>query len=122
MSKITSLHGDAHSATNVNSDTLKVMDSPRVKSRRNGWKRISCFTEGVSSIGLRDPKIHIREKSVPRKENWDQIIPSHSPGARGTKEKFGKEKVHRKEFCRQCEPQERNPCAPKFEDRTLQKT
>ena len=55
---------------------------PRVKSRRNGWKRISCFTEGVSSIG------------------WDQITPSHSQMAHGTTFCFGKEKVHRKEFCR----------------------
>ena len=27
-------------------------------------------------------------------------------------------KIHRKELCKKCEPQERNPCAPRFEERT----
>ena len=31
-------------------------------------------------------------------KNWDQIIPSNSPRARGTTPKFRKERIHREEF------------------------
>ena len=33
-------------------------------------------------------------KSVLRNENWDRITPSNSPWARGTKKKYGRERVH----------------------------
>ena len=36
--------------------------------------------------------------------------------------KLWKERVCLKEFCKKCDPQERNPCAPQIEDKTLQET
>ena len=46
-------------------------------------------------------KIPIRESLFYGKsENWDQMTPSNSPRARGTEEKFGKERVHREELSR----------------------
>ena len=38
-------------ATNVDSDTLTVDGQPS-KVEEKWWKRISCFTEGVFTIGL----------------------------------------------------------------------
>ena len=44
------------------------------------------------------PRIPIRENLLcGKRENWDQNTPSNSPRARGTKEKFWKERVHREE-------------------------
>ena len=50
--RLTSQHRDSNSATNVNSDILRLVGSP-VKSRRKVVERINCFTEGVYTIGLR---------------------------------------------------------------------
>ena len=48
-------------------------------------------------------------------KNWDRIAPSHSY-------KFGKEKGPSQGIMQKCEPQERKPCAHKFEDKTLLET
>ena len=44
-------------------------------------------------------KILIRENLFyGKRSNWDQLAPSNSPRARGTTQKFGKERVHRDEL------------------------
>ena len=45
------------------------------------------------------------------------------PGARGTTAKFGKRRRSiARNYAKKCEPQERNPCAPRFEERTQDET
>ena len=55
--------------------------------------------EGVYAIGLCisrffSEKVYFHVK----KDNWDHHTPSNSPRAPGTKEKCGKERVHREEL------------------------
>ena len=61
--------------------------------------------------------------SVLREETWDHVPPSKFlQGHVAPQKKSGNEKVHRKELCKKCEPQERNPGAPGFEERTQDET
>ena len=75
-------------ATNVISDMLRQKEKPNKRSKEGGTKgSVVCL------------KILIRENLVyVKRENWDQDTPSNSPKAPGTKSKFGKERVHRKEL------------------------
>ena len=101
----------------------EVDSPPSKKSKKSGGKRSVALLEGVLTIGLRVPRYAATEEVYGRVENWNQTAPSKSPRASGTKEKFGKERVHRKELViRKCDPQERNPCGPRFEDKTFQET
>ena len=72
-----------------------------VKRRRKVVERISCHTIGLCISRFLSEKVYF----TGRKEHGDQITPSNSPKAPG----------HQK-------PHERSPCAPKFEDKTLQET
>ena len=56
------------------------------------------------------------------RENWDHFTPSNSPRARGTTSKFGKRNGPSQGIIQKCEPHERDPCAPKFEERTQDET
>ena len=92
---ITSLNRDANMATNVDSDTLRLMGSPE-KSRRELVEKDQlphCRSLYHWVVCL---KILIRENLCNgKREIWDQITPSVSPRARGTTWKLGKERVHR---------------------------
>ena len=83
--KITNLNRDAKSATNVCSDTLRLLASP-AKCRRKvvakdllPYWRIRSYWVAYSRI-----LSHRRSLFSGRAENWDQIVPSHSPRAGGT--------------------------------------
>ena len=51
-------------------------------------------------------------------KDWGQISQSSSRRPRCVTQKFGKRRVHRGGMIQKCEPQERVPWAPKFEERT----
>ena len=57
----TNLYRDANSATNVCSDTLRLMGSPK-KVEEKWWKMICFLTEGVSTIGLRVSRYRTSEE------------------------------------------------------------
>ena len=90
------------------------MDGP-IKSRRKVVERISCLTKGVFSPfeGVYSPEIG--------KLGSNRTV-TFSKGSWHHKKTIGKETVHRKELCKKCEPQERNPCAPRLEERTQDET
>ena len=84
------------------------------------WKAngVSC-TEGVFSIGLRVPRYRASEK-IYSTEKRKSVIKSRRhilQGHMAPQEKSGSQGVIQK-----CEPQERNPRARKFQDKTLQET
>ena len=64
------------------------------------------------------PRITVQRKE----ENWDQITPSNSPKAPGTKQKFGKEKGPSRGMIQKGVLHERNLCAPRFEERSREET
>ena len=68
---------------------------PSEKSKTSGGEdQLPCERRPYNWVVC--PKITIRKSLFWRKENWDQITPSNSPKAPGTKnQNFGKERVHR---------------------------
>ena len=76
------------------------------------------------SIGLCCPMIAIREKvySAGKRtigiQSHSQVLEGHDP----SRKLSGKKGVHRRESFRSGEPQEPNPWAPKFEERTQDDT
>ena len=97
---ITRLNRDADSATNVCSDTLRLMGSP-VKGRRQVAERTCCFTEGVFSFGLCVPSL---PSEVDSAGNWKIGIESRSQIIQGhvaPRRQFGKRKGSiAKELCK----------------------
>ena len=74
-------------------------ERPIKKSKKGGANAISCIVEGVYTIGLCISRfLSETNPFFVKRENWDQDTPSNSPRAPGTKEKFGKERVHREEL------------------------
>ena len=91
VSQTTSLRLDAHWKKMFLQTCGGWGEAPQETKER--WcERTSCFVEGDLKIRIRESLFHVKE------ENWDQNAPSNSPKAPGTKSKFGKETVHRKEF------------------------
>ena len=81
-------------------DTLRLVGRP-VTSRRKVAEWVSCLTLKESVQLCCRPKITLREYLFyVNLECWDQNTPSIFPRALGTKSKFGKERVHRKELCK----------------------
>ena len=62
VSKITSVDREADSATNVCSDTLRLMGSP-INVEEKLWERISSLTEAFYTIGLLVPRYRTSEKA-----------------------------------------------------------
>ena len=92
--KTTSLRPDAYVAKNADSDMLRLRRSPAKKQRKVVRKDQLHYRRSLHNwvVCL---KILIRENLFyVKKEDWDQNTPSNSPRAPGTKEKFGKERVH----------------------------
>ena len=79
-------------------------------------ERISCLDDGVQTFGLCVSRF-LSEKIYVEKENSDQVTPSNSPRARAPKKNSGKKGPSRR-IIQKCEPHERSPCAPGFEERS----
>ena len=75
---------DAKLATHVIFQMLRQMRSPTESQRMKESIQLGCVFQDS----------HPRKPILRKSENWDQITPSNSPRARGTREKFGKERVH----------------------------
>ena len=121
--KITNLHRDANSATIFYSDTLSLMGSPaKSRSKVVGKDQLPSWRSLYSWVAC--PKTPCLRKSLVhgKAEKWDQIARSHSPRAHGTTWTNREKKGPSQGIIQMCEPQERNPCAPKFEERTLEET
>ena len=96
---------------------------PSKKSKKSGCERISGLIKGVCTrvscvSRFSSEKIH----SAERKEIWYQITPSNSPRARWYHIKTRERKGPSRGVVHKCEPHERNPCAPRFEERTHDET
>ena len=87
----------------------------------------SDTTQGAVAILKKSPRMCIskfRSKEVYSAEGQTRLTASagraikNSQDAPGTKFRFGKEKGHLEASSKKGEPHERNPCAPKFEERT----
>ena len=84
-------------------------------------ERLSCDIEGVFTIGWCISRF-LSEKICSR-WTWNVgITSSNYPMAPGTESKLGKEKGPSRGIIQKCAPHERSPCAPKFEDRSLEET
>ena len=96
------------------------MGSP-VKSKKSGKESIALLKKSkhLGSV-FQDypPKVFSAESWKMRIESHRQILQGHG----GTTLKFGKRKGASRGVMQQCEPQERNPCAPQFEERTQDET
>ena len=78
---------------------VEAQEKPSKKSKKGGAKdQLPCSRSLHNWVVCL--KILIRENLFyGKKEYWDQITPSNSPGARrGTTQKIGKERVHREEL------------------------
>ena len=120
---ITSLNQGAHVAKNAESDMWRLMGSKAKKSKKSGCERISGFIKRVyarvSCVSrFSSEKIH----SAERKEMWHQITPSNAPRARWYHSKTRERKGPSRGVVHKCEPHERNPCAPRFEETTHDET
>ena len=119
--KITNLKRDANLATNVCSDTLRLNGSP-IKSRRKVvekdqwpyWRSLHCWVVSQdcfsrNSILRAHGKLGSNRTVKFSNDTWH-----HLKDREGTGPSQG--------MMQTCEPQERSPCEPKFEDRTVQET
>ena len=99
MSKLQSLRVDANMAISAIFDMLGQMRSPAKSQRKVVRKDQLHYWRSPHNLGC------VSQDSYPRKsflrrdlKNWDRNTSSNSPKAPGTKSKFGKEMVHRKEL------------------------
>ena len=82
---------------------------------------ISCFTEGVYTIGLRVPRYRASEK-VYSTEKRKSGIKSRCPIAHGTTSKIWKQRVHRKELFNGVNLKNAVRVRQNFESKTLEET
>ena len=77
---------------------VEAEDKPSKKSKKGGAKGSVALLKESTQLGCVSQDSYPRN-SIPleKKGNWDQNTPSNFPTAPGTKQKFGKERVHRKE-------------------------
>ena len=116
--KITYLNRDANSATNVFSDILRLTGSP-VKSRRKvvGKDQLPCWRSQYSLVACPKRQRRAIEEVYSTEELkigiklHHQLLQGHMAPHTNRERKGPSQGVIQK-----CEPQERNPCAPKFED------
>ena len=118
-----SASGTGDVAKNAESDMWRLMGSKAKKSKKSGCERISGLIKGVyarvSCVSrFSSEKIH----SAERKEMWHQITPSNAPRARWYHSKTRERKGPSRGVVHKCEPHERNPCAPRFEETTHDET
>ena len=101
---ITSVDQNANRATNVESDTLRLMGSRALSRRKVAWKAQYPYHRSLSNWVVCF-KILTRESLFyGRLENWDRITPSNSPRARGTNEKIWERKSPSRGVMQKCEP------------------
>ena len=110
-------------ATNAISDMLRQKESPASSQRKRWCKRISCYVEGVKTIGFVYLKILVREQLILceqgnlgsqhtvkfSKGSWHQI-------------KIRERKGPSRGIIPKCAPHERSPCAPQFGERSQDET
>ena len=119
--RITSMNPDATMATDAISDMMRRMRCP-AKSRRKVVRKDQLPYQGSPHNRVVCLEIPTREKLFyGKKENWDQITPSNSPRVRFTKQKNGR-KGRSRGVIQKCEPYERSPCAPRFEEMSQDET
>ena len=119
---ITSLNQGAHMAKNADSNTLRLMGLQQSKkSKKSGVKGSVALVKESIQLGCVSQDSHPR-KSIPRKER--KLGSNHTV-------KFSKDTWHHKKnsgkgpsrgVIQKCEPHERNPRAPRFEERTQDET
>ena len=83
-------------------------------------KKVASLKESIQLGCVSQDTVPPKKLFHGKVEKWDQIAPSQSPKGTLHHTKMGEKRVHRKRVIQKCEPQERNPCAPKCEDKTLQ--
>ena len=120
---ITSLYRDANSAVRVSSGTLRMTFSRAKclikvveKDRLSYWRGLHTW------VACCKVKSHRRSLFHGRAEKWNQIAPSNSSRGTWHHKKNQERKGPSQRVVQKCEPQERSPCAPRFEDRSLQET
>ena len=107
---------DANLATNADSDTLRQLRSRAKRSKKGGAKGSVALLKESFLLGC------LSQDSYPRRFFYvkkGRLGPKYAVRfSKGTshRKKFGKERVHR------CEPHERSPCAPSFEERSQDET
>ena len=120
--KIRSLNQDANSATSVCLDTLRRMVSPVKKSKKSGGKGSVALLKESLQLGC------VSQDCPPKKSIlWEvgKVGSNHTVKfSKGTwhHTKIRERKGPSQGVLHKCEPQERNPCAPKFEHRTREET
>ena len=121
--KLTSLKRDANTATNVDSDALRLVGSP-VKSRRKVVEKdqlLCCWRSLYYWVVCF--KITLRESLFFGK--LEKLGSKHTVKfSEGTRHrvKIRERKGPSQGVMQKCEPHERKPCAPKFEERTQEET
>ena len=91
---------------------------PSKKSKKGGGRGSVALLKESFQLGCVSQHFPSKKNST---ESWkmrDQITPSNSPRARGTTWKIRERKGPSQGVMHKCEPQERNPCAPKYEENT----
>ena len=107
-------------ATNAISDMSRQKKAQQKVTER--WcERISCYIEGVHTIGLCISRFLSEINLYVNKENWDPNTPSHSPKAPGTTLKNGKESVRREVLSKSVRLMS-VALAQKFEERSHEET
>ena len=109
-------------ATFLSLDILRLVGSP-AKSRRKVGERISCLVEGVCTIGLyvsRLPseQVHSSGRGEIGIESHRHILKGRMAPRKNSEKKGSIARSH----MQKCKPQERNPCAKNFEERTQDET
>ena len=118
--KLTHLNRDANSATLAFSDTLKMMDSSIKKVKEKWWKGSVVLLKDSKQLDCVSQDTHPPEKSF--LWNWklgsNCVVTLSQDATSKNRERKGPSQG----MVQKCEPQERNPCASQFEDRTLKET
>ena len=114
---ITSLNHDAHMAKNCRFRHVGVDVQPSRESKKSGVKCSVASLKESFQLACVSRASHPRKSVLRKEEKMDQITPSNSPRTRDTTSKFGKETVHGQAPFLCANPHERNPCAPKFEEK-----
>ena len=74
---------------------VEAEEKPSKKSKKGGAKGSVALLKESIRWGCVSPDSHPRNLFCGKKEYCDRITPFHSPRARGTTQKTGKERVHR---------------------------
>ena len=108
-------------AKNADFRHVEADGQPSKKSKKSGVKGSVALIKGVlhNWVVCQDSqeKISTERRNIGTKSHG-HILQGHV----APHQKIGKERVHREELIQKCEPHERNPCAPRFEDKTQDET